>query len=56
MSDSVKLLLINREPRRIVDDDTTLPDVIEYYSDQMGERRARQQNYSLREIPSHTEL
>ena len=47
---------MNSSPHRIVDESTTLPEVEEYYADEMGENRARQHDFSIRTVPEHAEL
>lgn len=56
MTDTDKILLMDGQPHRLVEEDTTLREVEDHYEDRMGEARVRQHDFSLIEIPPHDNL
>jgi hypothetical protein len=53
---STRILFMNNSAHRVVDENTTLPEVEEHYADEMGKARARRHNFSIRTVPEHGEL
>jgi hypothetical protein len=55
MSDTVRILFRNREPYRILDENTPLIEVYDYYEEKLG-RQARYIDFAIREIVAHPDL
>jgi len=56
MSDTIRVLFRNQQAIRTVSEDTSLPDVLDYYEEQYGEQRVRMNDYKIEEVPPHPHL